>query len=81
MDETKSFATWNYRVMEWEKDGERWRTIHEVHYDETGGLTAYAVNPASPMATDNEDIADIPAQFAEAASKPTLVAEQFPLSV
>lgn len=42
---------WNYRVMEFESpDGERWRTIHEVHYDDDGNLNSYAEDAAPVMA-------------------------------
>ena len=70
--------TWNYRLMEWEKDGERWRTFHPVYYDDAGNLVAYAAEPSYPMAVGDDDMASELAKFTEAMEKPTLVAEQFP---
>lgn len=70
--------TWNYRVMEWERDGERWRTFHSVYYDDEGRLVAYSEEPAYPVVTGDEEMADELDKFSEAMTRPTLTAEQFP---
>jgi len=41
-------VTWNYRVIEFvTPEGEPWRAIHEVHYDDAGKPSGYTENPAS----------------------------------
>jgi len=39
---------WNYRIIEFvEDDGNIWRAIHEVHYDDEGNPVTYTEEAAS----------------------------------
>jgi len=69
--------TWNYRVMEWEKDGARWRTFHTVFYDDAEKLVSYCADPEYPKALGDDEMFDELQKFAKALHLPTLVAEQF----
>ena len=44
-------ASWNYRVMEFTVEGETFRAIHEVHYDNDGKPKSYS-EPASSVTAD-----------------------------
>jgi hypothetical protein len=74
---------WNYRVLEFATpDGEVWRAIHEVHYDD-GKPVCYSVQPAVVL-WDVEEGSDAPAaileRMREAVSKPVLTVRDFPAS-
>ena len=80
MVETMS-RLWNYRVMEFATpDGEVWRAIHEVHYED-GKPVAYALNPATVL-WDLEEGGEAPVaileRMREALRKPVLTMKDFP---
>lgn len=47
--------TWNHRVIEHEADGEKWRAIHEVYYDDAGAPWAYTANPVGVTWNEDDD--------------------------
>lgn len=79
-------ATWNYRVIEFvtpSSEGapeERWRAIHEVHYDENGRPSSYTESPAR-VAWDVDDGDSAPLFILErmkrALAKPVLLERDF----
>ncbi len=73
-----SNLTWNYRLMEWEHEGIRWRTFHTVFYDIDGGLISYTKEPEYPVAHEDEEMSDELQRFAKALTLPTLIDEHFP---
>lgn len=75
--------SWNYRIMEWEDRGQKYRTIHEVYYDEEGKPNGYGEQPAWPMATQNdedgtfEDLGEVLDMMQTALTKDILKASDF----
>ena len=75
--------SWNYRVMEWGEEGqEKWRTIHEVFYDEQGNPIMYSDTPEFAIATQNddgtwEDLGTVLDMMRSALVKPILTAASF----
>ncbi len=79
-------GTWNYRVIEFvapSADGvpeNRWRAIHEVHYDDSGRPQGYTENPAViEWSADEDDSAPFSAleRMKAALAKPVLVESDF----
>lgn len=65
-------ASWNHRVMASMFDGDRYFSIHEVHYDEKGEPYAYSTEPASIESENIEGLKWTLEQMSKCLDKPIL---------
>jgi len=73
---------WDYRVMQFAREGDPSCTIHEVHYDDDGKPVAYTENPAYvAWDADEGDPTGILLRMAVAIDKPILTPADFGESV
>ncbi|MDN7700036.1 hypothetical protein QZM15_16320 [Burkholderia sp. AU44665] len=63
---------WNHRVIEHEANGEKWRSIHEVYYDDTGVPWAYTENPTPVQWSEGDNPTWILDQMHKALDAPVL---------
>lgn len=69
---------WDYRVMQFAREGDPSCAIHEVHYDDDGKPVAYTENPAYvAWDADEGDPTGILLRMAVAIDKPTLTPADF----
>jgi len=47
---------WNNRIVKHEKDDTTWHSVHEVFYDENGGINGYTEDPITILGETAEDI-------------------------
>lgn len=74
--------SWNYRVIEFvDPDGEPWRAIHEVHYDDAGKPSSYSEDAAIVMSSDGKgdvkELGWVLDRMREALEKPVMVERDF----
>lgn len=64
---------WNYRVVKRDFDDEMTYAIHEVYYDDAGGISAWSANAIAPQGSDFlSDLAVDLDLMREALNKPVL---------
>ena len=47
---------WNNRIVQHEKDGIIWCSVHEVFYNENGGINGYTEEPITIVGDTVEDV-------------------------
>ena len=47
---------WNNRIVQHEKDGIIWCSVHEVFYNENGGINGYTESPITIVGETVEDV-------------------------
>jgi len=47
---------WNNRIVKHEKDDTVWHSVHEVFYNENGGINGYTVDPIPILGETVEDV-------------------------
>lgn len=72
--------SWNYRLIEFTRNGETWRAIHEVFYDEAGKPNGYSETEAGVswfVEEGTETGAEILRKMRDALVKPLLTEADF----
>lgn len=70
--------SWNHRILAYKEDDEMYFEIHEVHYDKDGNPEFYTENGVSVHAGNLKDLIWVLDKMKECASKPILLADDFP---
>lgn len=69
----KTMSTWNYRLVKHRTPVEDFYSIHEVYYDENGGVRSFTENGSNPNGFETpEEVKNTLNMMLEAFSKPTL---------
>lgn len=66
-------TTWNYRAVKTEHTDGPTFCIHEVYYNDDGDITAWSVDPISPMGETASELASDIRDMLKAFAHPTLV--------
>lgn len=68
----KTSTYWNYRVIE----SEDIFRIHEVYYNEKGGITAFSENPITPLGETLDELRGDLEYYLQALDRPVLKKEE-----
>ncbi|KWN80853.1 hypothetical protein WM24_23745 [Burkholderia ubonensis] len=69
--------TWNHRVVEHQTNGETWRAIHEVYYDDAGVPWGYTENAVGIVWDEDGDPHWTLDQMRKALDAPVLAESDF----